>query len=56
MAAGENNLLVIFTLISRRFPNISLRSALCGYVFRHLLEGEPRPLPYRAHNGTGGAA
>jgi hypothetical protein len=28
MAAGENNLLVIFALISRAFPNISLRSAL----------------------------
>ena len=54
MAAGENNLLVVFALISRAFPNILLRSALCGYVFRRLLE--PRPLPYRAHNGTGGAA
>jgi hypothetical protein len=58
MAAGENNLLGIFALISRAFPNISLRSALCGYVFRRLLVAEepPRPLPYRANNGTGNAA
>jgi hypothetical protein len=58
MAAGENNLLVIFVLISRAFPGISLRTALCGVVFRRLLISEepPRSRPYRVHNGTGGAS
>jgi hypothetical protein len=56
IAAGEN-WLVILACVSRRFPGISLRSALAAYVFNRLLmaEEEPRPLPYRAHSGTGAA-
>ena len=51
---GETNPIVMFSLILRAFPNISLRTALCGFVFRSLLaaEPEPQPMPYHAHKGT----
>jgi hypothetical protein len=41
--------LTILACVSRRFPGVSLHTALCGYVFHRLLvaEKEPRPLPYR---------
>jgi hypothetical protein len=49
---------VILACVAGRFPGISLRTAFAGYVFRSLLipQEPPRPLPYRAQNGTGGAA
>jgi hypothetical protein len=51
---GKTNPIVMFSLILRAFPNISLRTALCGFVFRSLLaaEPEPQPMPYHAHKGT----
>ena len=35
--ASNLNVLEAFTLISRQFPDISLRAALLGYVFRRVL-------------------
>jgi hypothetical protein len=56
IAAGES-WLVILACVSRWFPGVSLRIALAAFVFHDamLAEREPRPLPYRAHNGTGDA-
>jgi hypothetical protein len=42
VAAGQS-WLVTLALVSARFPNISLDTALCGYVFRDLLVAPPAP-------------
>jgi hypothetical protein len=54
IAAGEN-WLVILACVSRRFPGISLLSALAAYVFNRLLMAEEEP-PRPLLNGSGGAA
>jgi hypothetical protein len=40
VAAGQS-WLVTLALVSARFPNISLDTALCGYVFRDVLVTPP---------------
>jgi hypothetical protein len=49
--AGGENWLVILACVSRRFPGISLRSALAAYVFNSLLAEEEELQPQL--NGTG---
>ena len=48
-------LLIALALISRNFPDISLRSALAAYVFNRLLMAEEEPRQPLL-NGNGGAS
>ena len=51
---GGENWLVILACVSRRFPGVSLRSALAAYVFNTLLVAEEEPLLAARSTAAGG--